>query len=77
MNAKKCDRCGKYYETENSVTIQYVYGQVKFVPFIGLCPEKTTYDLCADCAEEFQEWMNSLSDDTLAEQVAQEPHGTE
>ena len=26
MNAKKCDRCGKYYETENSATIQYVYG---------------------------------------------------
>ena len=57
MDAKKCDRCGIYFDFPRgseevclkiSVFEQYAR---------GTCGEKKTFDLCPECAEQIRTWM--------------------
>lgn len=68
MDAKKCDRCGKYYDdykgvcrvTENgSIEMQYrvPYNQLKILNTTYNVPDKY-FDLCPDCMRGFDKWIN-------------------
>lgn len=55
-NAKKCDRCGKFYEkneTKRKINGEYVEG-IKICTYAN----RKIYDLCGDCIENLYEFMN-------------------
>jgi hypothetical protein len=60
--AKKCDRCGAFYEVESmsaieeatkSILMVFESPQKEFIRKIG-----TLLDLCSDCEKELTEWFN-------------------
>lgn len=57
MDAKKCDRCGKYYDKNN-----YTYKKNGFVVY-GISFEldhnsRANYkDLCDDCLKSLEKWL--------------------
>lgn len=63
MNAKKCDRCGKFYTVKEPNAIEALG-----MSFAELStPERTNkaisalntaIDLCEDCEKEFKKWLN-------------------
>ena len=55
MNAKKCDRCGKYFDSNNHYLI------LKAKPIIDLTEPMfgNEYDLCESCQQDFNNFMNS------------------
>lgn len=57
MNAKKCDRCGYYYD-ENPNDLMKIGNAVDV---IGLAwkrwDNKMQVDLCADCLSKFKNWF--------------------
>lgn len=63
MNAKKCDRCGKFYESTRENVHQHVQGEETFPVNsvrIGFWEQRhrcwrniaSAYDLCPECAKE-------------------------
>lgn len=59
MNAKECDRCGRFYDEYNTKgyhtepnTLMLIQEQEKDFPY---CTKK--YDLCPECMAELQEWL--------------------
>ena len=56
MNAKKCDRCGRFYELEGLAMEENgpKYNTIVIKNHINM----TTYDLCNCCLRELYEWMN-------------------
>ena len=61
MNAKKCDRCGRYYDknTEHliggNIPIRYAAGvQI----YDNSEADRKAWDLCDDCLMEFFNWVN-------------------
>lgn len=52
MKAYKCDRCGKLYEPYDFVNNGFHIVQQRH--------NGTAWDLCFDCHEELQEWMNQI-----------------
>ena len=58
MDAKKCDRCGKFYckESKNAYMIR---GNGTLFDNVT----RKGYDLCSECDEELNEWINSDGDD--------------
>ena len=69
MDAKKCDRCKKYYEEYAGIYKCRETGSVAIkyrVPYNQLCLENAIYDgvsnkffdLCPDCMAEFDKWIN-------------------
>lgn len=86
MNAKKCDRCGKFYENEESAAIKLTNGADNFCRRlwgVNINHNEKTFDLCDDCVEEFQKWMEQGKgqdqeiDDDYANQVVKGANGTE
>lgn len=60
MNAKKCDRCGKFYmpqlKKENLViSLEKAVRQEKHIT--DIC------DLCPDCVKAFYDWLRSANND--------------
>ena len=56
-NAKKCDRCGSYFDPPNGYTKRY---------FIGLYRPMYSdmmFDLCPVCRDLLDEWFNSERND--------------
>lgn len=57
MDAKKCDRCGEYFETipEEKSGMVVLYEFIKS----GLPSHEANYakDLCPKCKKEFEEWL--------------------
>lgn len=52
MNAKKCDRCGRYYDKVNSKPPYTLFKTRTFI-------ENTErIDLCDDCSNDLAEWYN-------------------
>lgn len=47
-NAKKCDRCGKYYDVKNRAV--YLY--------IGSPNRNDPLDLCDECASDLKKWLD-------------------
>lgn len=80
MDAKKCDRCGKYFEVKgSSKQITFTRNACNFIRLIfkrkNNNNENNGFDLCNECFEELKKWMNMEAVD--AEKIADEPHGTE
>lgn len=50
MNAKKCDRCGKFYEIDERDYTHIIVA--KRYRDDGNC-----YDVCPDCMKEFKTWF--------------------
>lgn len=58
MNAKKCDRCGCYYDRDENTKIALnpkIDGVFINTAFEFDC--EYIYDLCEECAEGFEKWM--------------------
>lgn len=68
MNAKKCDRCGKFfdlYTVTNKMGSKFENG-VNYLIQANECSEysccqKKVYELCLDCCESFNEWIEKGS----------------
>lgn len=66
MNAKKCDRCGKFfdlYTVTNKMGCKFENG-VNYLIQANECSEysschKKVYELCLDCCESFNEWIEN------------------
>lgn len=61
MNAKKCDRCGRYCEGNETAIITLTNGANNFARAIFRCdlnPKEKSYDLCEECAEGFEKWIH-------------------
>lgn len=63
MNAKKCDRCGKFYDKNNNHydkehSCYTLAGITGFTCFNALCSRLAfRYDLCDSCICEFMKWI--------------------
>lgn len=59
-DAKKCDRCGKYYaESEQKYTVDsFRVGCIKLVSVSGVCIDK--YDLCDDCIKKLMIFLDNI-----------------
>lgn len=56
-NAKKCDRCGAYYDPKEEL------GEVYGVTLnYGSEYNNETYDLCDDCVAKIREFLNSAGE---------------
>ncbi len=58
MNAKRCDRCGKYYVTDG----EHIYCDGESITVFSdvgkrVSDRKAAYDLCENCAESFEKWL--------------------
>lgn len=67
MDAKKCDRCGAFYERTQDTDIYCehkirLYGGVPYHP-LPEYPFKDTYEFCPDCWKEFCEFLGVKIDD--------------
>lgn len=49
-NAKKCDRCGAFYDEIINPNLRIEEHNYPFVNYIDLCPQ---------CVEELKQWLNS------------------
>lgn len=62
MNAKKCDRCGRYYDKNT----EYFVGRMPIRCAAGVRIYDTcgynwiVWDLCDDCLTEFFNWVNLM-----------------
>jgi len=56
MNAKKCDRCGRFYELEGLAMEENGPKYVTMVIRNNIAMR--TYDLCNCCLRELYDWMN-------------------
>ena len=61
MDAKRCDRCGKFYihlsETNGCRFCSIVENRERVVSAIGnSCND---FDICPDCWESFKKWMEN------------------
>lgn len=45
----RCDKCGKEYDADKNMA------EVMYVNYELL--NKNTYDLCSDCAKDFEKWF--------------------
>lgn len=62
MDVKKCDRCGKYYEKNESG--KYDGGKIlmfEHSDFFSREDAKIHGDLCEECAKEFERWLKNES----------------
>lgn len=64
MDAKKCDRCGEYYDPD--VNIGHI-GDDRFFKHHGCLyfyPVESSprIDLCPKCSNEFEAWLNGVYD---------------
>ena len=61
MNAKKCDRCGRYYD-KNSKHRDESFSEEAYAAGAQIYNSNNKYwgawDLCDDCLTEFFNWVN-------------------
>lgn len=60
MNAKKCDRCGRYYD--KNVRQSYILSKQQV-----LSDNLEMLDLCSRCTAELEEWFNSKKIEKIKE----------
>ncbi len=62
MDAKKCDRCGKFYLTSENIVKRPCYNDLKMFG-VRTVDENwnrlKTYELCVDCSNKFIIWMKN------------------
>lgn len=62
-NAKKCDRCSTYHDGR----INHIRLEIDN-PFCGYDTDEH-YDLCKECRNEFEDFMNGVKPATLREKL--------
>ena len=62
MQAKKCDRCGAYYETNENKGIKGVAAMIGIIPLYKGC-QSYPIDLCDNCINVFLEWIKPKEGD--------------
>lgn len=63
MNAKKCDRCGKFYDIKAKGEDHYCR-----IDVVGSWGED--YDLCSDCTKALAKWYNCENSDDVLRQMS-------
>lgn len=59
MNAKKCDRCGGFFMIDKETSKRPVCRIVTADnDEYGYSDEITAIDICPECAESFEKWVN-------------------
>lgn len=58
--AKRCDRCGRFYEIDPNLKEEYEY-RVK--------AGRSDIDLCTKCAKELQDWMKTKNEQAEKDSV--------
>lgn len=73
-NAKKCDRCGEYFDFNNYITVlletdpDYNNSKKKLnITVDQPYGSSTPVDLCPKCVEEFATWWNHIDRDEPVE----------
>lgn len=56
MDAKKCDMCGKFYESEPSKIIEIGYKKTHGIAW-EIHNTFLAIDLCPDCLKDFKRWF--------------------
>jgi hypothetical protein len=59
MIAYKCDICGKLYESPKDNHIDCISIKTKNILNYSYGPTVTTLDVCNECMNSFNEWMQS------------------
>lgn len=61
MDAKKCDRCGKFFNKVNEDG-EFIGGHIMLFPFTTWIAEKADIaaDLCKECRESFERWLKDV-----------------
>lgn len=57
MDAKKCDRCGKFYLPDNNSS--QCNAIQKYKRFGGICGDDKIYDVCPECMKSFERWVSN------------------
>ena len=58
-NAKKCDRCGKLYDTEEEIAIDYSDMRFRYTILKDCHPyPEMRLDLCKDCRLDLYKWFS-------------------
>lgn len=65
--AKKCDRCGVYYDDNavhkpKTMSKEYHIGVIKTAIAEGMTPVDEAFDLCDGCIELFFQFMNEYKE---------------
>lgn len=62
-NAKKCDRCGSYYDSNTEYKLKCTLGGHAYIAGIGLMTANRnaleSFDLCDACLSDFKEFMEA------------------
>lgn len=53
--ARKCDRCGKYYELSRKKETNGIITMERFIS--GSYQQNEAYDLCKECREQVLRWL--------------------
>lgn len=64
MNARKCDRCGKFFEIKPSG--KFDGGKIILFDLVDYWSHETakiTRDLCEDCKNDFERWLKNENQD--------------
>lgn len=61
MDAKKCDRCGKFFNKQDEDGV-FVGGHIMLFPFTAWIAEKADIaaDLCPECRTDFERWIKNV-----------------
>ena len=57
-NAKRCDRCGKYYEPKITTGPGYSIYHYS-IPLNTFGADVESFDLCPECAHQFTDWAEN------------------
>lgn len=68
MDAKKCDRCGKFYTRETGEKYGVIFkGKRDDYGMLGGKSDGDLYDLCNDCMTDFERWIKNEDTETAAD----------
>lgn len=56
MIARKCDKCGKFYEEK---PVEFQCGSVIGLKLFNRSTTQDTFDLCPDCLEQLRAWLDN------------------
>lgn len=67
MNAKKCDRCGKFYVREKDEKYGMILKSKRDEYGMIGRNEGEIYDLCTECMTDFERWLENENTETAAD----------
>lgn len=70
--AKKCDRCGKYFELKDSRQIDWPTIRYRNHEKRSIIEGDVNYDICPECQTSFERWMKGDAPDVIYRQMPTE-----